>query len=60
VFAPLVLVNAAKAPDAVAAAFALHVLLPTLQLSVPAAQLAGGGGAQVAEVAAPHTPLVQT
>jgi hypothetical protein len=57
VLLPLVLANTAAAPDAVAAALALHVLLPTLQFSVPAAQLAGGA-VQLTAVAAPHVPLV--
>jgi hypothetical protein len=58
VLLPVEFNSAADAPDAVAPAVALQVFAPTLQLKVFDAQLAGGGGAQLAEVAAPHTPLV--
>lgn len=43
-------------PEAVDAAVALHTLPPTVQLTAPEH---GVGTAQVAEVAAPQTPLVQ-
>jgi trimeric autotransporter adhesin len=51
--------NAAVAPEAVDAAVALHTLAPTLQLKAPEHGAAVTGTAQVAEVAAPQTPLVQ-
>jgi hypothetical protein len=49
----------AVAPEAVDAAVALHTLAPTLQLRAPVHGAAATGTAQVAEVAAPQTPLVQ-
>jgi hypothetical protein len=49
--------KAAVAPEAVEAAVALHTLAPTLQLNAPEHGAAATGTAQVAEVAAPHTPL---
>jgi hypothetical protein len=53
-------VNAADAPDAVARAAALQVLVPTVQLKALAAQSAGGGGAlQLGVVGALQVPLVQ-
>jgi hypothetical protein len=51
--------NRAVAPEAVDTAVALHTLEPTLQLNAPVQGAAATGTAQVAEVAAPHVPLVQ-
>jgi hypothetical protein len=51
--------NEYEAPDAVNAASALHVLVPTVQLKACAAQATGAGAAQVAEAGALHVPFVQ-
>jgi hypothetical protein len=50
--------KSAVAPELVDAAVALHTFAPTLQLSGPLHAAAATGTAQVAEVAAPQTPLV--
>jgi hypothetical protein len=50
--------RATVAPEAVDAAVALHTLAPTLQLRAPVHGAAATGTAQVAELAAPHAPLV--
>jgi hypothetical protein len=49
--------TSAAAPDVVATAVPSHVLVPTFQLTGPAAQPTGA--LQVAPVAAPQTPLLQ-